>query len=251
MLLVPLAGGRLALLMRRLVFLCTIALCVIPTVAAVADGIYVSAAGGVALVPGFTDTPHDLVKALDGSGSVSAEGNGDEVTVRIRPKGDADWAFDVGFVAGGALGFAFGPARIDAGFSYLTANFVFPGEGDEATETSDDTFTAMSLMASGWYDLDVGSFLTPYLGVGAGATNLSVKLTTADDTWFDGVGWGLAFQAGAGVALRVVAGFSLDIGYRFFGTLQTEVFDNADPDLSSVSPAVMAHRIQLGLRFPT
>ena len=49
----------------------------------------------------------------------------------------------------------------------------------------------------------------------------------------------------------MLAGFSLDVGYRFFGTLQTEVFDNADPDLSSVSPAVMAHRIQLGLRFPT
>ena len=250
MLQVPLAGGRLALPMRRLVSLCTIALCVIPTVAAVADGLYVSAAGGVALVPGFTDTPHDLVKALNDSGSVSGEATEDGVDISLR-KGSADWAFDVGFVAGGALGFAFGPARIDAGFSYLTANFVFPGEGDEATETSDDTFTAMSLMASGWYDLDVGSFLTPYLGVGAGATNLSVKLTTADDTWFDGVGWGLAFQAGAGVALRVVAGFSLDIGYRFFGTLQTEVFDNADPDLSSVSPAVMAHRIQLGLRFPT
>ena len=237
--------------MRRLVSLCTIVLCVIPTVAAVADGLYVSAAGGVALVPGFTDTPHDLVKALDDAGSVSGEASDDEVTLRIRPKSDADWTFDVGFVAAGALGYGFGPARIDAEFSYLTANFVFPSEGNEATEPPDDTFTAMSLMASGWYDLDFGSFLTPYLGVGAGATNLSVKLTTDDDTWFDGVGWGLAFQAGAGVALRVVAGFSLDIGYRFFGTLQTEVFDNADPDLSSVSPAVMAHRIQLGLRFPT
>ena len=91
-------------------------------------------------------------------------------------------------------------------------------------------------MASGWYDLDIGSFLTPYLGVGAGGTNLSVSLTTDDDTWFDGAGWGFAFQAGAGVALRVVAGFSLDIGYRFFGTLQTEVFDDADPTSAASVP---------------
>lgn len=240
--------------MRRLVSLCAIALGIVAAVAAVADGPYVSAAGGVALVPGFNDTPHDLHQALAETGStrggVRTDPDGVGVDFHLDYKGDADWTFDVGFVAGGALGYAFGPARIDAEFSYLTANFVFPSEG-EKDETADDNFTALSLMARGWYDLDIGSFLTPYLGVGAGATNLAVKLTTDDDTWFDGAAWGFAYQAGAGIGFRILAGFSLDVGYRLFGTLQTEVFDNADPDLSSVSPAVMAHRIQLGLRFPT
>ena len=222
--------------MRRLVSLCTFALCIIPAVVAVADGPYVSAAGGVALVPGFNDTPHDLVKALDDAG-----------TAGFRPKGDADWAFDVGFVAGGGLGYAFGPARVDVEFSYLSANFEFPSDDDSAN----DNFTALSLLGQAWYDVDFGSFVAPYLGVGAGATNLSVKLISGPDTWFDGTGWGFAYQAGAGIAFRILAGFSLDVGYRFFGTLQTDVFDNADPDLSSLSPAVMAHRIQLGLRFPT
>ena len=120
-----------------------------------------------------------------------------------------------------------------------------------AAETPDDNFTALSLLGQAWYDVDLGSFLTPYIGVGAGATNLSVKLISDDEAWFDGAGWGFAYQAGAGIAFRILAGFSLDVGYRFFGTLQTDVFDNADPDLSSLSPAVMAHRIQLGLRFPT
>ena len=164
---------------------------------------------------------------------------------------EADWAFDVGFVAGGALGYAFGPARIDVEFSYLSANFEFASEDESAPETPDDNFTALSLLAQAWYDVDLGSFLTPYIGVGAGATNLSVKLISDDEAWFDGTSWGFAYQAGAGIAFRILAGFSLDVGYRLFGTLQTEVFDDADPDLSSVSPAVMAHRIQLGLRFPT
>lgn len=247
----PAVRGRLSLLMRRLVSLCTIALGIVPAMAATADGPYVSAAGGVALVPGFTDTPHDLVRALDGAGSASADATEEEVTLRFRPKGDSDWAFDVGFVAGGALGYAFGPARIDVEFSYLSANFEFASDSENGTETPDDNFTALSLLAQAWYDVDLGSFLTPYLGLGAGATNLAVKLSTDDDTWFDGAAWGFAYQAGAGIAFRILAGFSLDIGYRFFGTLQTEVFDNADPDLSSLSPAVMAHRIQLGLRFPT
>ena len=80
-------------------------------------------------------------------------------------------------------------------FSYLTANFEFASEGENSTGTSGDTFTALSLMATGWYDLDVGSFLTPYLGAGVGATNLSVKLSSfvaeldaGDEPWFDGAG---------------------------------------------------------------
>ena len=125
---VPLAGRRLALHMRRLASLCTIALGVITSAAAVADGPYVSGAAGIALVPGLTDTPHDLVESLKDAGAVSGDAGEDGVTLRVRPKGDADWMFDVGFVAAGALGYAFGPARIDAEFSYLTANFVFPNE---------------------------------------------------------------------------------------------------------------------------
>ena len=222
--------------MRFLVRLCAAALCVIPAVAAVADGLYVSAGGGIALVPGFNDTPHDILEAVEET---------------ALTKGKADWAFDVGFAGAAALGYKFGPARTDAEVAYLTANFDFAGTDENGTEAANDTFTALSLMANFWYDLDVGSFLTPYVGVGVGATNLSVKLTTGDDTWFDGAGWGFAYQAGAGVSFNVIAGFSLDLGYRFCGTLETPVFDNADPELSSVTPLVMAHRIQLGLRFPT
>ena len=235
--------------MRRLVSLCSIVLGFVTAVAATADGPYVSVAGGVALVPGITDTPHDLSKGLAASGTATGTVTDDGVDVSLR-KGNADWAFDVGFVAGGALGYGFGPARIDAEFSYLTANFEFASEGERGAEPPHDNFTALSLLAQAWYDMDLGSFLTPYLGVGAGATNLSVKLMSDDEAWFDGAGWGFVYQAGAGIAVRILAGFSLDIGYRFFGTLQTEVFDDADPDLSSVSPAVMAHRLQLGLRFP-
>ena len=238
--------------MPRPVSLCIIALSIGSAATAMADGPYISAAGGVALVPGFNDTPHDLIKALDAPGSVSGETDDDEVTLSFRPKGAADWDFDVGFVAGGALGYAFGPARIDVEFSYLSANFEFASDGDKGADPADDNFTALSLLGHAWYEVDLGSFLAPYLGVGAGATNLAVKLNFDDvKKRFDGTGWGFAYQAGAGIVLRVVAGISLDLGYRFFGTLQTEVFDNADPDLSSVSPAVMAHRIQLGLRFPS
>ena len=253
--------GPLVRLPRRQRFfplvLCT--LLSFSTGVAVADGPYVSAGAGAALVPGITATPHDLGEAIDAAVETSgkADEGSAEVTIGFQPEGEADWAFDVGFVAGGALGYDFGAARIDVEFSYLTANFEFASEGENTTESAGDTFTALSLLATGWYDLEVGSFLTPYLGVGVGATNLQIKLTrfaaelaAGDEPWFEGAGWGFAYQAGVGVAFRVVAGISLDLGYRIFGTLATEVSDHG-ADRSSVSPAVMAHRIQLGVRFPT
>lgn len=199
--------------------------------AAVADGPYLNATAGVALVPGLNDAPF---KFLEQAATDLTEGKG-------------DWEFDAGFVASGAVGYQFGPMRADAEFSYLTANFAFTA--DDAAK--DDNLTALLLLANFWYDVEIGGVVAPYAGIGAGGANLLAKLTADRNTWFDGSGWGFAFQAGAGVLLKLVPGISFDLGYRFSGSLATEIFDLANADLSSLSPALMAHRIQLGVRFPS
>ena len=203
--------------------------------AAVADGPYLNATGGVALVPGLNDTPFQFVGS-------AAETIG-------KGEGILDWEFDAGFVASGALGYKFGAARVDAEFSYLTASFAFPT--GQSANAKDDNFTALLLLANFWYDVDLAGVVAPYAGLGLGGANLSAKLTDAKETLFDGSGWGFAFQAGAGVVVNLVAGFSIDLGYRFSGSLQTKLFDRANTDLSSLSPSPMAHRIQLGVRFPS
>lgn len=201
--------------------------------AAVADGPYLNATAGVALMPGLNDAPFKfLEQAAAKTGLANDKG---------------DWEFDAGFVASGAVGYQFGPLRADAEFSYLTANFAFTEQG----AAKDDNLTALLLLANCWYDVEIGGIVAPYAGVGVGGANLLAKLTDAQNTLFDGSGWGLAFQAGAGVVLKLLPGFAVDLGYRFSGSLATEVFDQANADLSSLSPALMAHRIQLGVRFPS
>ena len=201
--------------------------------AAVADGPYLNATAGVALVPGLNDAPFNFL--------------GQAATAVTAGEGKGDWEFDAGFVASGAVGYQFGPMRADAEFSYLTANFAFTA--DDAAK--DDNLTALLLLANFWYDVEIGGVVAPYAGIGAGGANLLAKLTADQNTWFDGSGWGFAFQAGAGVLLKLVPGISFDLGYRFSGSLATEIFDLANADLSSLSPALMAHRIQLGVRFPS
>jgi opacity protein-like surface antigen len=204
-------------------------------------GIYVNAGGGLAIVPGTTETPHSK-----------------DFLENPRNSNDADWAFDLGFGVDGAVGYDFGIFRADLEFAYLTSKFVFdvdPDDGRGDNVEADDSLTVMAGMANAWYDLDTGSAWTPYIGIGVGATNLSVQLAenSDDDPVFDGSGWGFAYQAGVGVAFEVLDGFSLVAGYRFFGTLETDVTDpgedNDDDDDNIVSPMLMAHGIELGLQF--
>ena len=236
--------------MRFSAVLLTIALLSVPAVATFSQspmmmdssGIYVSVGGGLAIVPGTTETPHSK-----------------DFPKNPMDPNDANWDFDLGFGVDGAVGYDFGSFRADAEFTYLSSKFVFDVDKDDRrgeNEEADDTLTVLAATANAWYDLDTGTAWTPYIGIGVGATNLTVQLADGsdeDDEYFNGTGWGFAYQAGVGVAFEVLDGFSLVAGYQFFGTLETDVTapgeSTDDDDDHSVSPTLMAHGVQLGLRF--
>lgn len=237
--------------MRSSAALLTIALLSVPAVATFSQsammmessGVYVNVGGALTLVPGLTKVPYDKL---------------DREPEHVDGK-NTNWDFDLGFGADGALGYDFGSFRADAEFTYLTAKSVFDVDKTQRREndaTADDTLTVLAATANAWYDLDTGTAWSPYIGIGVGAANVQVKLATGEDTadvYFEGNGWGFAYQAGVGVAVEVLTGFSLVGGYQFFGTLQTKVTDGneetATTDDSTVSPTLMAHGVHLGMRF--
>lgn len=237
--------------MRSSAALITIALLSVPAVATFSQsammmessGVYVNVGGALTLVPGMTGVPFDKLEPAP----VNVDGT------------KTNWDFDLGFGADGALGYDFGSFRADAEFTYLTAKSVFDvHKTDRRKEdvTADDTLTVLAATANAWYDLDTGTAWSPYIGIGVGAANVQVKLATGDktkDEYFNGNGWGFAYQAGVGVALEVLTGFSLVGGYQFFGTLETKVTDPRDDtgteDDHTVSPTLMAHGVHLGMRF--
>ena len=193
-------------------------------------GFYMAAGGGVTLITDTTDTPQ----------SENVGGGKDE----------ADWDLDFGFGAGGAAGYDFGDFRTEAEFSFQSANFLHDDKIDDDTK-ADDNLTVMTFMANGFFDLDTGTPFVPFIGIGAGGVNLAVKLnesTDADQPDFEGSGWGFGYQAHVGVAYEIIDAVALTLGYRFFGTLQTEVKDKDDEEMY-VKPNLMAHRAELGVRF--
>lgn len=244
--------------MRLSAALLTIALVFVPAVATLAQspmmtessGVYVNVGGAVALLPGTTGTSFSSPSGTEFNPAPEHDdGN------------KTNWDFDLGIGASGALGYDFGSFRADAEFTYLSSNFVFGVDKTDRRQNSDkanDTLTVLAGTANAWYDLDTGTAWSPYIGVGVGAANLQVKLreagkeTQAAPT-FDGSGWGFVYKAGVGVAVEVLSGFSLVAGYQFFGTLETTVTDgkknNAATDDHTVKPTLMAHGLNVGLRF--
>ena len=238
--------------MRSSAALLTIALLSVPAVATFSQsammmessGVYVNVGGALTLVPGLTKVPFEN---LDDPAPVHVDGK------------NTNWDFDLGFGADGALGYDFGSFRADAEFTYLTAKAVFDVDKTQRRENddkADDTLTVLAATANAWYDLDTGTAWSPYIGIGVGAANVQVKLATGEETadvYFEGNGWGFAYQAGVGVAVEVLTGFSLVGGYQFFGTLQTKVThsdaDTKPADAGTVSPTLMAHGVHLGMRF--
>ena len=218
--------------MRIFASLLTFALLAIPAAGVFSQdmygtGVYASAGGGVSLM-GETELAKDKHKGVPGASE------------------DVTWGFDtVGFGAGGAVGYDFGDFRADAEFSYLSAGFRHGGKVDENNK-ADDTLTVMAIMANGFFDLDTGTPFFPYIGIGAGAVNLSVTLKDDETSQFDGTGWGFGYQANLGVAYQVIDEIALTLGYKFFGTLETPVEKDKD---NYVKPMLMAHRAELGVRF--
>ena len=55
------------------------------------------------------------------------------------------------------------------------------------------------------------------------------------------------------MAYEIVDAVALTLGYKFFGTLETQVTDAGDDDGEDgdmyVKPTLLAHRAELGVRF--
>ena len=192
-------------------------------------GFYVAAGGGATLITDITEVPEKGINP------------GQE---------EADWDLDFGFSAGGSAGYDFGDFRTEAEFSFQSANFLHAEKIDDDNK-ADDNLTVMSMMANGFFDLDTGTPFVPFIGIGAGAVNLAVALNEGEDAEepdFEGSGWGFAYQANVGVAYEIIDAVALTLGYKFFGTLQTQVTDPDDEEIY-LKPTLMAHRAELGVRF--
>lgn len=271
--------------MRSCVLICSMALLAIPAATTFSQdmdmhmgmgdtGVYFEAGGGLAIVPEIMNAKGGFWFEKDGKEHYfdppvgGEKKDGTPTLEEFDP--DPKYGFDLGWTVGGALGYDFGDIRAELEVTYTSANQnkVF---GDELKNDNYDTLpslSTLSFMANGWYDIDTGTVFSPYVGLGAGGfqATLSGGEPKNAPTGFEVTeftGWGLAFQGGAGVAVEVTDGLSIQVGYNLFAAPldtvlrhETDVEDNplidADKMITGIAAALWVHRIEIGVsyRFP-
>lgn len=128
---------------------------------------------------------------------------------------------------GAHFGYRWDPVRIELEYVYQRSElngFALPEFEDSFIRGHVNVNAAM---ANVLYDINIDSFITPYIGFGLGyaAVDSSASLTFTDDfgvtrtiTDVSPSDSRFAYQALAGIGFKVMDSTSVNIGYRYFGT---------------------------------
>ncbi len=140
---------------------------------------------------------------------------------------------DLGFL-GGQIGvgysiFGFRP-ELSAGYRMATI------KGTEGKES----VTSMDLIASVYYDVDTGSEITPYIGVGGGISNVTVKQATSKSVL------ALSFQGAAGIGYAITEDLTLTLGYRLTGAMDADFPEDKGGETLKMA---LGHNVELGIRY--
>lgn len=173
----------------------------------------------------------------------NADFDGSDPGIRLS----SEVEFDTGLHLGAACGYDFGEFRVEGEFGYQSHEFKKMTDielngiplGDVDADGDIDAFL---FLINGFYDIDTGTKLTPYLGGGIGFAALEIKdLFVAgiirgdkDDTVF-------AYQLVGGIAYEITEQFAADLSYRFIAT--------SDPDFGSIESEYKSHNIVAAIRF--
>ena len=146
-----------------------------------------------------------------------------------RTIGEETLTTDVGLLGGHAgIGFHVLGFRPELSAGYRLAN---------VKDQQEQSITAIDVIASVYYDLGIGILLSPYVGVGGGVSQSTVKQERSKSVLTP------AFQGAAGIGF-VLGDLTLTLGYRLRGTTDAEI-----PDTNELLKASITHGLEAGLRF--
>lgn len=193
----------------------------LPTAAMAAEGFYVGAAGGVNwtrdadfndLVAGASTKADYKVGGVVGlsAGYASAMGLRGEVEVDWRWRNKTD------------------------GFSNLAPGATMSGKT-----------SSWAFMGNVLYDINTGTAITPYIGVGAGIARVKSEVSSNFGYRFSDSDVVFAYQGIVGAAYNVTNNIAITADYRYFGTAKPKY----DGPFGTVESEYRNHTVMVGLRY--
>ncbi|HJV65471.1 MAG TPA: outer membrane beta-barrel protein [Geomonas sp.] len=147
-------------------------------------------------------------------------------------------SYDTGFVFNVGAGHKFDSGvRLEGEFGYKKADLSSASLLGITVSPTDSDQRVMSFMFNGFYDFNLNSSFTPFLGAGVGA--LHGKVTSSSEDFEDTV---FGYQVSAGVSYSASKNVNLDLSYRFEGAATD--FDMGGSDVSYHSSNIL-----VGVRY--
>jgi outer membrane protein OmpA-like peptidoglycan-associated protein len=141
----------------------------------------------------------------------------------------ADW--NTGYVAGGTVGYIIGNGfrvELEGAYRHNSIDRLY------GVSTDNGHISNITAMGNVLYDINTGTFVTPYLGVGVGMSYVQVRANPAANAtpqvWFSDHDTVLAYQGIAGLSFQVTPEIALGVDYRFFGTMDPRIASSTPPN---------------------
>lgn len=155
--------------------------------------------------------------------------------------------FGAGGAVGGFVGYDTGTGVRAEGELTYRSNSHDEFSNISGGDLYDGGFDSLSLMVSAYYDFDMGSQWTPYLGGGIGVAFMSSDIEVVGLPVIDDEDTVFAYQLGAGIGYEVSSNMTITLDYRYFAT-DNPVF--TDSGLDDIEFEYFNHSILVGVRVP-
>ena len=168
---------------------------------------------------------------MEDAGSFSVSAGYGVALPADRTIADRTISTDLGFVSGRfGVGYTVFGFRPELSVGYRMANIK--GQDEQSV-------TSIDLIAGVYYDIDTGSEIVPYVGIGGGMSHVTVKEGNSKTVW------AVALQGAAGIGYAITDDLTLTLGYRLTGTLDADFPKTEDGTLKMA----LGHNVELGIRY--
>jgi len=152
---------------------------------------------------------------------------------------------DSGITFGGAFGYDFGnDFRIEEEITYRN-NDVDPFNLPVGLTIKN---TNLSFMTNGYFDIDLGIPLKPYLGAGIGFSSIEREVTSPSFGTAKDKDTVLAYQLMAGLGFEINPMITITAGYRYFVTSESRFLFTTPGQLPLVDSEFQSHEFMGGIR---
>ena len=149
-----------------------------------------------------------------------------------------------------ALGAKYNAFRVETEYNQDRGIRKFPKEGGMLGDRDKINIKTQSLLVNAYYDFNLCSRFTPYVGFGAGIAKLNVRDHGESEVNAKSNPSNFAWQVGAGVSYAATDSIDVDLGYRYVDTGAAYILKEVDGGASRKNKInTSRHELYAGIRY--